>query len=188
MKIPRESPLLVDIAGAVSVIALVAGVAAALDGPVLRSWREARAELDAMRESAGQVPALAAERARLEAEIDLLERAAGRAAEGLPGAMETFLVLEDLARVSRECDVTLERVTPGTLTSGARFATIPVDLSLHGGFHSSLRFLSRVEAGEHPVRVQRLALSRGAGPADMNVEAGLAVSCMSPDASGEAAP
>ena len=120
----------------------------------------------------------------------LLEAAAGHATEGLPAAMETFLVLEDLGRLSRECRVSLDNVVPGNIDAGERFASMPVELRVHGPFHRLLRFLARIESGEHPVRVARLSLSRPAEGTDMSLEAGLAVCCLSPGstASAEATP
>jgi len=190
MKRAAVTPPITDVLGALIVFLLAGAVAFVADRGVFRTWRTTRAELRAVLAEESGADSIAAERASLAADIDLLGRAAGRATEGLPPAMESFLVLETLAQISRECDVTLDRVTPGGLVKGERFATIPVALAVHGSFLSLVRFLARIEAGDHPVRVEAIELTRGDAAADMNLTANLAVSCLSPaeSAAGAAAP
>ena len=180
MKMPPVSPRVADLGGAALVVVAAAATAFLADAGPVRAWRETRRELAAVRAEEAVGANFAAERASLAGDIEILGRAAGHATEGLPPAMETFAVLGQLARVSRECGVALDRVTPGNLVAGARIATIPVDLSVRGSFFSLVRFLARGESSDHPVRVSRLALTRGGTTADMNLEAVLAVSCLVP--------
>jgi Tfp pilus assembly protein PilO len=176
------TPRWVDAAGLAALLVVVFALGALVDAPAWKQWRALRAELDDLHRAGQETATIAARTAEMEREIEQLKKAAGRMTAGIPASMETYLVLQDLGPLSRECRVTLDHVVPGSIVSGERFATIPVNMQLRGSFHPLLRFLARAEEGAHPLRVERLSLSRGEQAADMNMEVGLEVTCLAGEA------
>jgi len=151
-------PRTIETAGAVALIAILAGFVALVSHLAVQPYLAAERDLTAYRRAVEILSTAEGGVAELEDQIRLVREAVARSEALLPRTVNLDGFLDELGEAAREAGVRVEQLTPHEVDVQPRFRQIPIDARVTGSYLSIYAFLQTIESGGQLARVEHLRI------------------------------